>query len=719
LARLRGAPRGGAVPLMETVQITAPDLRRRAALDLTRQRLVLAAGVFSLMFGGVMAKLVVATVVFPMQPSSAETRPLVPADTAPEAVDTPPPLLAGWKKRATITDRNGQVLAMSLPMDALFADPAEMIDPVDAAHKLKQVLARLDEKAAAEHLSAPKPMVALDHDVTHDEETAITALHLPGLYFRDGAKRELYGNPGEMPDPATAMHKLKAVLVSLDEAQAVSRLRAPRQFVYLERQITPNEELAINALGIPGIYFQRSEKRTYPLGRVAAQVLGGVDVDSHGVAGVEKAFDKRLQTDSTPMRLSIDVRVQAVMRDELSQAKEEFQAIGACGIVMDVRTGEVLAMVSLPDYDANKFGDTAEDDRFNRAVTGMFEPGSTFKLQTAAMALDFGTAHIWDTFDAAHDIKIGRFTISDYKGKHRVLYLPEVLAYSSNLGAAHIALGVGPERQRTWLNAMGMFHKVGIELPEAGWPIVPRASSWKEATTMTVGFGHGIAVSPLHVVRGTAALANGGIVLQPTILAREPGDPAPEGRRIMNLATSNTIRKLMRLVVTDGYGKPADIAGYFVGGKTGTAEKVGAHGYKKHANVSAFMSVFPMNAPRYAVYFMLDEPKGNKETGGYSTAGQVSAPGAGRVIARIAPMLGLFPDIADQDSVQASLAIPMAPARGSGERTGTGSPLESLLPAATTTASLPSHAAPRDLLALRHEAAFHPVGHGVHADITH
>jgi cell division protein FtsI (penicillin-binding protein 3) len=376
-----------------------------------------------------------------------------------------------------------------------------------------------------------------------------------------------------------------------------------------------------------------------------------------------------------------------------------------------VRTGEVIAMVSLPDYDANNFGETPPDDRFNRAVTGMFEPGSTFKLQTAAMALDFGSAHIWDEFDAAHNIRIGRFTITDYKGKHRMLFLPEVLAYSSNLGAAHVALGVGAQRQRLWLGAMGMFSKVGIELPEAGHPIVPPAANWKEATTMTVGFGHGIAVSPLHVVRGTAALANGGIVLKPTILARDATDGPPQGRRIMNLSTSDTVRKMMRLVVTDGYGKPADIEGYFVGGKTGTAEKVGAHGYKKHANVSAFMSVFPMNAPRYAVYFMLDEPVGNKETGGYATAGAVSAPGAGRVIARIAPMLGLFPQLQDEAAIQATLAIPMEPGRGSGEPTGTGSPLEPPAAPVAAAVALPAVPPKRDLLALRHEAAYHPPLH--------
>ncbi len=576
----------------ETVRITGGDLARRAALELGRSRLLLAAGGFAVLFGAVAAKLTAATVLFPMQPSQAEMRPLVPVDPdqprdgdgarVADAVPAPGP-------RATVTDRNGEILAISLPIASLYANPREMIDPAQAAHRIRGVLPRLDE----------------------------------------------------------------------DDAR--TRLASGKQFVYLARQITPREELAINALGIPGVYFQEGEKRRYPLGRVAAQVLGGVDVDTHGVAGVEKAFDARLRSDTTPLRLSIDVRVQGVMRDELELAKQEFGAIGACGIVMDVRTGEVIAMVSLPDYDANRFGDTAPDDRFNRAVTAMYEPGSTFKLQTASMALDSGSAHLGDQFDAANPIHIGRFTITDFEGKHRFLYLPEVLAYSSNLGAAHMALGVGAERQRAWLKNMGMFSRIGIQLPEAGMPIVPSATAWKEAVTMTVGFGHGIAVSPLHVVRGTAAVANGGIVLRPTILAAEPDAPLPEGTRVMAQSTSDTMRKLMHLVVTDGYGKPANVPGYFVGGKTGTAEKNSGHGYKKHSNVSAFMSVFPMNAPRYAVYFMLDEPHGNRSTGGYSTAGAVSAPGAGRVIARIAPMLGLFPQMQNYDAIAAQLYIPLQP----------------------------------------------------------
>ena len=599
-ARPAGTPRAGAVPRMETVRVTAPDLARRAAMERTRNRLVCAAGGFALLFGAVAAKLADATILFPVLPKPARvvqvTPPSDPGAADPGGTDQVVPD-AAHHVRAMITDRNGEIMAISLPTAALIADPRQIIDPAQVARKIKGVLPTLDEAVAAQRLGAEK-----------------------------------------------------------------------KDFVYLARQITPRQQLAINNLGIPGISFEATEVRRYPLGRVAAQVLGGVDVDSKGVAGVERAFDKRLRTDATPLHLSIDVRVQAVVRDELSKAMDEFQAIGACGIVMDVRTGEVLAMVSLPDYDANQFGRASPEERFNRAVTGMYEPGSTFKLQTAAMALDSGAVHIWDMFDAAHAIRVGRFTITDFEGKHRWLYLPEVLAYSSNLGAAHIAVTAGTERQRAWLKALGMFNRIGIQLPEAGLPIVPPAASWKELTTMTVGFGHGIAVSPLHVVRGTATVANGGTLIMPTIEEEQPDTPAPEGPRVMQPATSDIVRKLMRLVVTDGYGKPADVPGYYVGGKTGTAEKVGRHGYEKHTNISAFMSVFPMNSPRYAVYFMLDSPHGNKSTGGFSTAGAVSAPGAGRVIARIAPMLGLFPDLQDKPAIDQALYIPLQPGRPAGVR---------------------------------------------------
>ena len=477
----------------------------------------------------------------------------------------------------------------------------------------------------------------------------------------------VFADPRQIIDAADAAKKLKTVLPRLDEGRAMLRLTSDKKFVYLERQITPREELAINNLGIPGIDFRPTQQRHYPLGRTAAQVLGGVDVDETGVAGVEAFFDKRIREDTSPMKLSLDVRVQAVVREELLNAMTTFEAIGACGIVMDVNSGEVLAMVSLPDYDANRFRVAPADDRFNRAVTGMYEPGSTFKLQTAAMALDAGVVNLWDQFDASRPISIGRFTITDFEGKKRWLHFPEVLAYSSNLGAANVAKLVGAERQRAWLRNMGMMNRVGIELPEAGRTLTQPAANWKEIATLTVGFGHGISVSPLHVVKGTAAIANGGLAVRPTILALAPGE-RPEAARIMQQSTSDMMRRLMRLIVTDGFGKTAEVAGYYPGGKTGTAEKVGNKGYKKKANVAAFMGVFPMHSPRYAVYMMLDEPKGNKSTYYYATAGWVAAPAAGKVIGRIGPMLGMLPDTQNLAAINQSLAMPLQPTRQSAPR---------------------------------------------------
>jgi cell division protein FtsI (penicillin-binding protein 3) len=585
-----GAPREAAVPQMETVRVTAPDLARRAAIEKSRGRLVVTACGFAVLFLAVILKLADATIIDPMQPRREATKIVLPSenDTAPTGAHF---------GRAMITDRNGAILAVSLPTASLYANPREMIDPVEAAAKLKQVL----------------------------------------------------------PD--------------IDEAVIRARLTSAKQFVYIDRQVTPRQQLAVMDLGVPGLYFDPTERRRYPQGRAAAQVLGGVDVDEHGVAGVEKFFDKRLRDDPEPLRLSIDLRVQAVVRDELSKAIDSFTGIGGAGIVMDVNTGEVLAMVSLPDYDANDFGNAPPDARFNRAVTGAYEPGSTFKLQTVSMALDSGIVHIWNGFDATHPIRAGRFTINDFEGEHRFLYIPEIIAYSSNIGAAHMAVAVGSDIQRAFLQRMGMFSRVPIELPEAALPIVPPASRWKELTTMTVAFGQGIALTPLHIVAGTAAVADGGIYRRPTLLAHMPGDPPEEGYRVISEKTSDTVRKLMRIVVggSVGTGKKADVPGFYVGGKTGTAQKTGGgHGYIKNARIAAFMAVFPMQAPRYAVYMMVDEPKPNAHSGGFATAGVVAAPAAGAVISRIGPMLGVLPDTQDAAAINAALYLPLQPARPPG-----------------------------------------------------
>ena len=592
--RRAGAPISAAVQHVEHVRLTRPDMDRRAALARTHKRLVVSSLGFAVLFVVVLGRLSWVTVIAPRGPGPGE-RPSAALFEQPPTRDpeAPEPVARPVRgSRAMIVDRNEEILAISLPTAALYANPQELIDPAQAARKIKGAVARLDEAQMRQRLSEPE-----------------------------------------------------------------------KKFVYLARQLTPREVLSINALGIPGIYFEHTERRRYPMGRTAAQVLGGVDVDGHGVAGLERFFDRRLAEDNTPMRLSLDVRVQAVVRDELVKAMESFRAIGGCGIVMDVRTGEIIAMVSLPDYDANHVGRASNEERFNRAVTGMYEPGSTFKLQTAAMALDYGTVQLWNEFDASRPISIGRFTISDFEGKKRWLYFPEVLAYSSNIGAAHVAQTVGAERQRAWMRNMGMLNRLSIELPEAALPIVQSAQAWKEIVTLTVAFGHGISVSPLHVARGTAAIANNGVRVRPTLLYVEPGVTPADAERVMQPGTSDTMRRLMRLIVTDGFGKTAEVPGYFPGGKTGTAEKTGRGGYQKKTNVAAFTSVFPMHAPRYAVYMMLDEPKANASTYGYATAGWVVAPAAGKVIARIGPMLGMLPDIANMPQINAALAIPLQPAR--------------------------------------------------------
>jgi cell division protein FtsI (penicillin-binding protein 3) len=516
--------------------------------------------------------------------------------------------------------------------------------------------------AAAQPVAPPAPPVpvvrGLRASIT-DRNGATLAVSRP--------RAALIANPMIILDPDDSAKRIHAVLPRLPEAELKARLGSGKKYVYLARQITPAEQLAVNALGIPGIEFERTERRDYPMGRVAAHVIGRVNPDGAGIFGIEASMNDRLRDNAEPLRLSLDLPIQAVVREELSRAMDSFNAIGGAGIVMDVRTGEVIAMVSLPDFDARVATRLSFDEGLNRAVAGAYEPGSTFKLQTAAMAIDSGAGQPWNIYDASAPLPAGkgRF-ISDFEGKHRPLYMPEVIAFSSNIGAARIALAVGAERQRAWHQKMGMFARVPIELPEAVRPRFQSAAQWKEVATMTVGFGHGISVSPLHVVRATAAVANGGILVTPTLIARDPDAPPPAGERVMQQSTSDTMRKLMRLVVTEGVGKAAEVPGYFLGGKTGTAEKFDQNGkYKKNVNIVAFVGVFPMNAPRYAVYMMLDEPKANAQSHGYRTAGQIVAPATGKVVTRIGPMLGLLPENeAASAAIAAQLAMPLQPTRG-------------------------------------------------------
>ena len=463
----------------------------------------------------------------------------------------------------------------------------------------------------------------------------------------------LFANPRLVLDPEQAALKLATALPDIDVKVIEKKLRSNRGFVWLKRHLTPRQQYAVNRLGIPALNFQREARRMYPMGSLAAHALGFTDIDNKGLTGIERYFDKELRARQDNMALSIDVRVQHVLEHELGVAMKKFSAIGAAGLVMDVTTGEVVAMSSLPSFDPNQPNAIAQDLRFNRTTLGVYEMGSTFKIFTTAMALDAGTVSLHGGYDATNPIRVARFTIRDFHAKKRWLSVPEIFMYSSNIGTVKMALDVGIPGHRNFLTTIGMMKPVAIELSETGSPLSP--NRWREINSMTISFGHGLAVSPLHLVAGVSAMVNGGIYRTPTLIRRNPSE-TPVGKRVITAETSAKMRRLMRLVVKNGTGRNAAAPGYLVGGKTGTAEKVSGRGYKKKALISSFVAAFPMHKPRYVVLAMLDEAKGTKETFGYATGGWVAAPVVGAVVRRIAPVLGMRP-IKETDPVRETLSI--------------------------------------------------------------
>ena len=452
----------------------------------------------------------------------------------------------------------------------------------------------------------------------------------------------LYVEPGKIFDREEAVAALGRVFPDLDLERTASLIASGRKTALLRHNLTPEQSHAINRLGVPGLWLERQEQRFYPQGRLFAHAVGFTDVDNRGLAGVEKAVDEELrrlaEAHQGPLALSLDIRIQHVLAEALAETMTAHRAVGAAGMVMDVESGELLALVSLPSFDPKGPDRSGADALFNRATLGTYELGSTFKPFTIAMALDHGIAGIEDSFDATEPIKVSRYLIRDHHPENRWLTVPEILIHSSNIGAARLAMEVGAKRQRAFLDALGMFERMPLESPERGWPIAPRR--WSEHTTMTVGFGHGLAVTPLHLIASYAALVNGGIAVTPTLLKREPGANLVQ-RRVISAETSAIMRMLLYAVVAEGTGRKAAVPGYLVGGKTGTAEKAIGGSYKRDSMITNFVGVFPIDRPRYAVLTLMDEPKGTEETFGFATAGWTAAPVAGTVIGRIAPLLGI------------------------------------------------------------------------------
>ncbi len=457
----------------------------------------------------------------------------------------------------------------------------------------------------------------------------------------------LAANPQKVKQPEQLARKIAFVLPDVVPAELTKRLSSNRQFVWIERHLTPEQHYQINALGDPALILKPEVKRIYPQGALLAHTVGYVDVDNTGLAGVELSLDDRLTRDhGKPLRLTIDVRLQHALQQELMASVVTFRAKAAAGVLLDVRTGEVLALSSLPTFDPHNPGGSSSFARNHRAVNGRFELGSTFKMFTAAMTLDSGAVNLGTIFDARQPLRSGGFVVKDYHPENRKLTLPEVIMHSSNIGAAQMVQTIPVDVQVSYLRQLGLLDAVPVELMEASHPLPPR--QWGPTERLTVSYGHGIAVSPLHIASAMGALANGGELVPATLLPRDLTKPLVT-RRVISPQTSAVMRSLMRLVVERGTGKKAEVAGLYVGGKTGTANKPDRGGYSASKKITSFAAVFPVHDPRYALFVMLDEPKGNAATYGFSTGGWTAAPTAGAVIRRIGPILGLVPEAESTD----------------------------------------------------------------------
>lgn len=508
-------------------------------------------------------------------------------------------------------------------------------------------------------------MVEADQTIEGQTRDAITATR-PPILDRNGLEMavdirvpSLYAEPRRIVDVEEAVRKLRTVLPSLDEAWLRDRLSGDKGFVWVQRELTPAIEEAVMRLGIPGVDFITESKRFYPAMNEASHILGSTNVDNQGIAGIERHMDSEsialLQelglargNALTPVELSVDMRAQHIMHDQLADAMTRYQAIAAAGVMMDVHTGEIIALASLPDFNPNEPASALVKDTFNRITSGIFEPGSTFKTVTLAGALDAGTTRITDQFDARYGIRFGRFTIDDFHGKHRILSLPEVYKYSSNIGTIRVMQTMGKEAFRAFLSRMKFDQRVDFELPEMRVPAVPKELS--EVGAATASFGHGLSVSPLHLLTAYAAFVNGGNYISPTLYKRSIAEAEPLYERVVSQQTSDNIRYLMRLnaISSGGSGSQMNKAalGYRAGGKTGTAEKVVDGRYSSNKVTNFFASAFPLDNPRYAMVIMIDEPKAENPQSG-TTAGWNAGAVTGRIIQRVAPMLGIAPDFSE------------------------------------------------------------------------
>jgi cell division protein FtsI (penicillin-binding protein 3) len=497
------------------------------------------------------------------------------------------------------------------------------------------------------------------HGVRRSVGADALATARPDILDRNGAvlatdvkAPSLFAEPRKLIDVDEAEELLTAVLPDLDATEVRERLSSKKGFVWLKREITPKQQQEIHRLGIPGVGFLTENKRVYPNGPAVSHEIGHVNIDNQGIAGIEKWLDGQglaalhmagLATDrlQKPVQLALDLRVQFALREELIAAREKFKAKASSGVILNVNTGEIVALVSEPDYDPNNPREANDPTRINRLTTGVYEMGSSFKSFTLAMALDSGKVTLDSKFDARGELHYGKFTIHDYHAQHRILSVPEIFTYSSNIGTAKMALSLGVDYHKAFLKKLGQLDRLRTELPESAEPLVPK--NWGELNTVTIAFGQGLSVAPLQAVMGISALVNGGRLIPPTFLKRDQAEADRLAKRVIKPETSDKMRYLMRLNVEKGTATRANVLGYYVGGKTGTSEKVVGGRYSKTKVLTSFTAIMPADKPQYLLLIMIDEPQGLAETHGFATSGWNAVPVGAKVIERVAPLLDIPP----------------------------------------------------------------------------
>lgn len=464
------------------------------------------------------------------------------------------------------------------------------------------------------------------------------------LLARSLKTSSLYADPAMITnaeETAAALHK---VFPEISYDTAYKKLSRKGRFIWIKRHLPPREKLQVLKIGQPGLMFQDEYRRVYPQGALAAHIAGFSNIDGKGLMGIERSFDEQLNITQQPVQLTLDVRLQHLLRKETQKAINDFMAQGGAGVIVDIQSREILAAVSLPDFDPHYPGQAEQSHLFNRLTQGVYELGSTFKIFSTAAYLDTYPAHKNKKFDARKSLKRDGFTISDYHPEKRFLTIEETFIHSSNIGSALMGEEIGADQLRSVYEKMGLFSPMSLEIKELGTPLIP--SPWRDINTLTASYGHGIAVTPLQMVNAAITVIGDGQFAPLTLQKHSAVKNAHESRaeyRVFSPETTATMRKLMRLVVTEGTGEKADIKGYEVGGKTGTAEKSSADGYDHKRLISSFLGMFPMSQPRYAVFIMVDEPKGTQESFGYATGGWVAAPAVGRVITGMTSILGIPP----------------------------------------------------------------------------